>query len=251
MAEDNIGQSRNVIIEPTVADNGVERARERIAFKRATIADTRDAFGSESGTESKPRRQRTIGKEKRSAVTISDTRPELSAKVKGKGPSEPKEDSEEATTKRPVGRPRSKGKAYPTITESGDSAKLLLSFIEIASVTTLGPTGEMSEWERGFITPPLQRIIARIPVDAVQKGGLVVDIGALTIGFSLYFGRTLKGVKLPSFGKKRKDTGVQEDTSAPVSAAAHTTVDDIRAGDVDGLAVPIPTDITRIMNGAL
>jgi hypothetical protein len=250
MAEDNVGQSRNVIIEPTVADNGVERARERIAFKRATINDTRDAFGSDSGTESKPRRQRTIGKEKRSAVTISDTRPELSAKVKGKAPSEPKEDSEEPT-KRPVGRPRTRGKVYPNLSESGDSAKLLLSFIEIASVTAIGPTGEMTEWERGFISPPLQRIIGRIPVDAVQKGGLIVDVGALTIGFSLYFGRVLKGVKLPTFSNKKKDRGVQEDTSAPVSAPAHQTVDNIKAGDMDGLAVPIPTDITRVMNGAL
>lgn len=250
MAEDNIGQSRNIIIEPTVADNGVERAKERIAFKRATDGDTRDAFGDTSTTESRPRRQRSIPKEKRSAVTVSDKRSEFSSSVKGKPPKEPEEDTS-PSEKRSVGRPRKNSKVYPTITESNDSAKLLLTFIEIASVTAIGPTGEMSEWERGFITPPLQRIIARIPIEAVQKGGLFVDIGALTIGSAMYFGRVLKGVKLPSMSNKKKDVGVQEDIAAPVSAPAHEVVDNIRAGDKDGLAVPVPTAITQIMNGAI
>ena len=248
MAKDNVGESRNIIIEPTVSDSGTERAKERVAFKRATINDTRDAFGDTSSTESQPRRQRTIPKEKRSSVTVSDTRPEFSSKVKGKPPTEPVEQVEE---KRPVGRPKKSGKTYPSINEASDSAKLLLSFIEIASVTAIGPTGEMSEWERGFMTPPLQRIIARIPVEAVQKGGLIVDVGALTIGASMYFGRVLKGVKLPALSNKKKEVGVQEDVRAPVSAPVHEVVDTIKAGDIDGLAVPIPTDITRYMNGSI
>jgi hypothetical protein len=231
-----------------ISESGVEAKRKQIRFRRATVADTTDAFGDTSTTESRPRKPRGIPKEKRAEISINDTPSKDEHSVKGKAP---KLVEEETPEKKPVGRPKRSGKVYPSLTESGDSAKLLLSFIEIASVTAIGPTGEMTEWERGFIQAPLQRIIARIPVDMVQKGGLVVDIGALTIGFSLYFARIGRGIKLPEFSKKKKGEEIVTDPMSPVPARVIDTVDTIKAGDKDGLAVPVPSAIQQHMNGAI
>jgi hypothetical protein len=43
----------------------------------------------------------------------------------------------------------------------------------------------------------------------------------------------------------------QEDTQAPIGARPDTIVNNVKPGDVDGLAVPIPNVITANMNGAI
>ena len=220
----------------------VEAVRNKIKFARASAADTDNAFRSES----KPRRQRTIPKEKRSQVTISDTRPEVSDKVKGRPPKELKDEVESEPVKR--GRPR---KLRPTIEDSQNTAKFLLSAIEIACITSVGPTGEMTDWERGLMQAPLQRIIQRTPINVIEKGGMLIDCGFLIIGSGIYFSRVLKGVKLPQLSNKKRGEETVTDTAAPVAARANEIVDTIKPGDVDGLAQPVPTVITNFMNGAI
>jgi hypothetical protein len=51
--------------------------------------------------------------------------------------------------------------------------------------------------------------------------------------------------------QKKPKVETQEDTAAPVSARPEAIVTTVKAGDLDGLAVPIPTAITTIMNGSL
>lgn len=248
MAESEIRGARNIANESDESTNGVETKREQIRFRRAEGNETERAFGNSSTTTTNPRKQRGIPREKQTEVSIGDNRPEVSSKVKGKPPTLPTEEPE--SEKRRVGRPSGKKQIYPTIDDAGNQAKFLLSAIEIACVTTRGPQGEMTEWERGVIQAPLQRCIARIPIAYVAKGGLVVDIGFLTIGSSLYFARVFRGVKLPNFGKKPVNE-TQEDVESPVAARTESVVTSTRAGDIDGLAVPIPSVITAYMNGSI
>jgi len=244
MVEDNVNEHGESVHEVVGSNSGVEAKRNKIRFKRATVADSDSAF---SGSESQPRRSKRIPNEKRSTVSIGDSRPEVSNTVKGKAPSIPPEESESPKRK---GRPPSKAKL--TLEDASNNAKFLLTAIEVACVTSIGPTGEMTEWERGLMQAPLQRILARFPVAYIEKGGIFVDCAFLIMGSAIYFGRVSKGIKLPVLsGKKRAQVQTQEDPQSPVAAQPHLIVDDIKAGDRDGLAVPIPTIIQEHMNGPI
>ncbi|SRR6266576_2465286 len=244
MVEDNTNGDGEAIHEVVGNDGGVEAKRNKIRFKRASAADSSSAF---SGSESQPRRSKRIPNDKRSTVSIGDSRPEVSKTVKGKAPSVPQEESEE-----PKRRGRPPTKKQLTFDDASNNAKFLLTAIEVACVTSIGPTGEMTEWERGLMQAPLQRILARIPIGYVEKGGIFVDCAFLIMGSAIYFGRVSKGIKLPTLsGKKRAQVQTQEDPQSPVAAQPHLIVDDIKAGDRDGLAVPIPTIIQEHMNGPI
>lgn len=229
--------------------SSIEAKREKIRFRRATREDTREAFGDSSTTNSRQRRTRKpIDK---TTLSIDDSRPEDSAKVRGKAPKVVEDSKDEAPTSRARGRQQERRRKYPTIEDSTNTAKFLLSAVEIAAVTATGPNGEMTEWERGIIQAPLQRIIARTPIGVVEKGGLFIDIGFLTVGFGVYLSRVTKGISLPDRLKPKPKVETQEDTAAPVSARVENIVSTTKAGDRDGLAVPIPTAITMNMNGAI
>jgi hypothetical protein len=240
MVETEIRESGNGVLEDN-REARLDAKREKIRFRRATREATNNAFGDNSTTRNKRNSASTT------QVTISDTRPENAEKVKGKAPKLPEEELEE---------PKRRGRApvkrkYPTIEDSTNTAKFLLSAVEIAAVTATGPTGEMTEWERGIIQAPLQRIIARTPIGVVEKGGLFIDIGFLTVGFGVYLTRVTRGMKAPDWLAKKPKVDTQEDTAAPISARPDTIVNTVKAGDLDGLAVPIPNQISAIMNGAI
>jgi len=227
--------------------SSLEAKRAKIQFRRANREATREAFGDSGTTSASQRRERKPTS--KTTVTIDDTRPEDNQKVRGKAPKQP-EVREEETTPRGRGRAPAKRK-YPTIEDSTNTAKFLLSAVEIAAVTASGPQGEMTEWERGIIQAPLQRIIARTPIGIVEKGGLFIDIGFLTVGLGVYLTRVTRGLTAPSWLQKKPKVETQEDTAAPVAARAEAIVDTTKAGDRDGLAVPIPTAITNGMIGAI
>jgi hypothetical protein len=219
-----------------------ESKRAKIRFRRSAAADTAT---TEPSTSTATRRRSTarIPEEKRTEVSVSDTGPE-NHKVRGHQPAIPDEQEE------PKKRGRPSKRVYPTLEESNNNAKFLLSALEVACITRVGQRGEMTDWERGMMQAPLQRCIQRIPIDAVRKGGLFVDIGFLVMGGSMYFGRIMQGVEFNLPGK-RQSRGVQEDTRAPVAAPVEQTVSTIKPGDRDGLAQPIPSYITQNMNGAI
>jgi hypothetical protein len=246
MAEGAILESRSDANGIDGETSSIEAKRNKIRFNRSSAERARETFG-DSGTTSS--RQRSPRKPRdKTTLSIDDSRPEDSQKVKGRAPKEPDKDEEKEPTRR--GRQPVKRK-YPTIEDSSNTAKFLLSAVEIAAVTASGPNGEMTEWERGIIQAPLQRIIARTPIGIVEKGGLFIDIGFLTVGFGVYLSRVTRGISLPDRLKKKPKVETQEDTAAPISARAEAVVPTTKAGDRDGLAVPIPSAITANMNGAI
>lgn len=246
MAEGSVGESGSAILESEQPLSRVDAVKRRIKFARESAGVADAAFGDRSTPIGSARKQRTIPANKKAQVSVSDTGTEDSKKVKGKPPVQPKAEVEE---KRPVGRPRSQ--KYPTLEDSRNQAAFLLSALEVVSVTAVGPNGEMTEWERGFIQAPLQRIIQRIPLDKLQKGGLIVDIGFCSMGLAIYSARISQGIKLPKFGKGKEAEVAQDDRAAPVAAPVVNTVPTTQAGDKDGLAVPIPTAIATYMNGQI
>jgi len=246
MVEVEVRESGSGVLEDT--GSSIENKRNKIRFRRAQRDATDEAFRDTSNPIGRPRRQRKPTAEQSATVTISDSRAETAKKVKGKEPSLP---SEEEPVVRGRGRPATKRK-FPTVEDSTNTARFLLSAVEIAAVTATGPTGEMTEWERGIIQAPLQRIIARTPIGVVEKGGLFIDIGFLTVGFGVYLTRITRGMKMPDWATKKKPrVETQEDTAAPIGARPDTIVDSVKPGDLDGLAVPIPSAITANMNGAI
>src|SRR5215471_18124371 len=128
-------EDRGVVTESDINNdntNGIEAKRNKIRFRRATEQDTREAFGDNSTTTEigKPRRKRQISEERKTSVSVSDTRPAFSEKVKGKPPTLP-EEKEVSSEKRKVGRP-SKAPIYPSFEDSTAQAKFLLSGLEVA-----------------------------------------------------------------------------------------------------------------------
>jgi len=244
MVETEARESGSGILEDS--GDSLQNKRNKIAFRRATREDTGKAFGDNGTTSTRQRRSRKPPDS--TSVTISDSRTESAKKVKGKEPKLAEE--EEPTTSRRTRAPAKR--KYPTIEDSTNTAKFLLSAVEIAAVTASGPQGEMTDWERGIIQAPLQRIIARTPIGVVEKGGLFIDIGFLTVGFGVYLTRVTRGLKMPDWASKKKPkVETQEDTAAPIGARPDTIVDTVKAGDIDGLAVPIPSAISTYMNGAI
>jgi ribosomal protein S30 len=246
MAESEIREPGVGILEDS--RDSIEAKRNKIKFRRAERDATNATFGDSGNTTSRPRRSRTPKPEQQTQVTIGDSRSEVAQKVRGKAPKLPAEEEEE---KKPRGRGPARRK-YPTIEDSSNTARFLLSAVEIAAVTASGPQGEMTDWERGILQAPLQRIIARTPIGIVEKGGIFIDIGFLTVGFGVYLTRVTRGLKMPDWaGKNRAKVETQEDTQAPIGARPDTIVNNVKPGDVDGLAVPIPNVITANMNGAI
>lgn len=137
---------------------------------------------------------------------------------------------------------------YMTEGDSAQTAKFLISAVEMVGVTVAGGVGEMTEFERGMLTPPMQRILQRTPVGVIEKTTPLIDICFLVMGGAIYFNRISGGIKFPSRPKSR---AVQEDMQAPQSAPVEQTVDNTRPGDVDGIAVPVPSAITQHMNGVI
>ena len=244
MVEDEIRGTSDGLFEPVGEDSSLDAKRAKIRFNRASKDATERAFGSRSRTTTRKR----ATEERKASATISDTRAEKASVVKGKEPTLPTDEKPEKVSS---SRSRAtRAKQYATIEDSKNYAQFLLSAVEVAGVTVAGPSGEMSSFERGVLQAPLQRMIQRTPVHVMEKGGIVIDSGFLIVGFAIYFSRVFKGIKVPTFGKpKPKET--QEDTAAPVAAQAHQVVDTIKAGDVDGLAQPIPSIIAATMNSAI
>jgi len=237
MVEGETSELGNGIPDATGEVSSIDAKRAKVRFNRATKADTDRAFGTGSNTT---RRKRTT-EERKATATISDIGSEK-ASVKGKAPPLP-------TDEKPT-RSRAGTKKYATAEDSKNYAAFLLSAVEVAGVTLAGPSGEMSNFERGTLQAPLQRMIQRTPVHIMERGGIVVDSGFLIVGFAMYFTRVFRGTKLPTFGKpKPKQT--QEDTEAPVAAEAHRVVETIKAGDKDGLAQPVPSIISAYMNSPI
>src|SRR5215471_1829446 len=248
MAEGEDRGSGTGILEDSRESSSLEAKRNKIRFRRAENGTTNEAFRDSGNTIGRPRRSRQPKPEQSTTLTIDDSRPENAKKVKGKEPRLPEE--EEAT---PKGRGRAPARRkFPTIEDSTNTARFLLSAVEIAAVTATGPTGEMTDWERGILQAPLQRIIARTPIGVVEKGGLFIDIGFLTVGFGVYLTRVTRGLKMPDWATNKKaKVETQEDTAAPIGARPDSIVDTVKPGDIDGLAVPIPSAITANMNGAI
>lgn len=248
MAEAAVNGPGESVLNASGEAGRASTVRERIAFVRASKGVADDAFGNRSTPIGTPRKARRIPADKKASVTVSDTEPNKDKKVKGSPPKEEPKEVEAKTNTRTRSR---SGKIYPGIEDSRNQAQFLLSAIEVVSVTAVGPTGEMTEWERGFIQAPLQRIIRRIPIDYLNKGGLIFDIGFLSMGMAIYSMRISQGIKMPKFGKGKATEVAQDDLAAPVAAAPATTVSTTRAGDKDGLAVPVPSAIGQWMNGSI
>lgn len=136
--------------------------------------------------------------------------------------------------------------SYMTGGEAKRTAEYLVSAIEMVGVITTGPIGEMTPFERGILIPPTSRILERTPVELVGKFSPLIDGAALIIGLGMYVMRVSTGMK----GSTTKPfQNVQEDTASPVAAQPNTTVPTTRAGDVDGIAPPVPSVIQQYMNG--
>ena len=120
--------------------------------------------------------------------------------------------------------------------------------IEYLGVAVAGLNGEMTEFERVAMTPAMQRSLRRVPIHVLEKGNVVLDSILLGGGMLMYFTRISGGIR---FRKESLKKGVQEDMSAPMSQPMQDVVPTTKAGDMDGIAVPVPEVFQRYMNGAI
>lgn len=167
------------------------------------------------------------------------------------GQSEEVTDSSSRTTPAPTPKRGGKPKPRPSYmpeSEAGTTAKFLLSAVEMTGVAIAGPIGEMSDFERGMMTPALKRILQRTPIGIIERTTPLIDLAFLVMGGAMYFNRISGGMRFPS---KPVSKGVQEDKTAPQAAPVERTVANTRAGDVDGIAPPVPSVITAHMNGSI
>jgi hypothetical protein len=137
---------------------------------------------------------------------------------------------------------------FMSATEAKQNANYLVSALEMVGVVTAGPIGEMTPFERGILIPPTQRMLERTPVQIVGKFTPLIDGAAIIIGMGMYIMRVSSGVK---GSPKNPVQQTQEDVAAPVMAQPASTVSNVKAGDLDGIAPPVPTQIRDILNGSI
>jgi hypothetical protein len=194
---------------------------------------------TDNGTPRKSAKDRR--REKRASVRVTD-----------RGNEHSEVDSTEPDKRTPA--PTRRKPPTPTVakfmseSESLQNARFYLAMIEYMGVRIAGPIGEMTEFERVAMTPALQRSLRRIPMHMLERGNVILDSVLLGGGLFMYFARISSGVKLP---RRNVQKGVQEDISAPVAQPMETVVENTKAGDVDGIAVPVPEVFQRYMNGAI
>jgi len=194
---------------------------------------------SDNGTPRKSSRERR--KEKRAALRVTDRSGESQSEVSSTEP--------EKKTPAPRSRRVTEVKHYLTEPEALTNAKFYLSALEMMAVSVSGPNGEMTEFERAMMTPALKRTLKRIPLEAMEKGNIVLDSILLVGGMTMYMNHAAGGFRWSFPWKRPQRKGVQTDTQAPVSRPMETVVPTTNTGDIDGLAVPVPEVFTRYMNG--
>lgn len=207
------------------------------------IPSTRAGRNAASKPTSNSRRN---SESQRSALSVEDRRDE-DQKV---------DDSDSSTSRRtpaPNKTERTAGKRQPvrpifmSATEAKQNAEYLVAALEMIGVVVSGPVGEMTPFERGILIPPTQRMLERSPIQIVGKFTPLIDGAAIIIGMGMYIARVTNGVK----GTPKNPPNIQEDQAAPVAAQPASVVTTTRAGDVDGIAPPVPNQIRDILNGAI
>jgi len=116
----------------------------------------------------------------------------------------------------------------------------------MVGVVVAGPTGEMTPFERGILIPPATRMLERTPVQIVGKFTPLIDGAAIIIGMGMYIARVSSGAR---GSPKNPPRDVQEDIAAPVAAQPASVVQNMKPGDIDGIAPPVPTQIRDLLNG--
>jgi hypothetical protein len=149
---------------------------------------------------------------------------------------------------KPTGRRVASRPIFMSATEAKQNAEYLVAALEMIGVVTAGPTGEMTPFERGILIPPTTRMLERSPIQIVGKFTPLIDGAAIIIGMGMYIARVTSGVRGTP---KNPANQVQEDTAAPIAAQPTSTVSNVRAGDIDGIAPPVPNQIRDILNGAI
>jgi len=139
-------------------------------------------------------------------------------------------------------------KHYLSDTQALTNAKFYLSALEMMATSISGPNGEMTEFERAMMTPSLKRVLGRIPIEALEKGNIVLDSVFLVGGMTMYMNHVTGGIRWTWPWKRDQKKGVQTDTQAPAAAPMEKVVQP-KTGDLDGLAIPVPEVFTRYMNG--
>lgn len=197
---------------------------------------------------SSPTTRRKHSETKRSSLSVEDRDGDSSSQVTSSQPNKKTPAPPKAEEKTRVYNRRSRAIHYSE-SEAQQSAQWLLSAVEMVGVMTAGPRGEMTEFERGMITPALRRVLQRTPIGIIERANPIIDLAFVVMGGALYFNRISGSIRFPTRAQTR---GVQEDTKAPHAAPVERTVDNVKPGDVDGIAPPVPTAISQHMNnGAL
>jgi hypothetical protein len=188
---------------------------------------------SSNGTPRKSAADRR--KEKRAQIRVTDRSDEDQSKVDSQPP--------KTQSKRT---PASQVKKFMAESEALTNAKFYLAALEWMGISIAGANGEMTEFERTAMTPALRRTLQRIPIAALEKSNIILDSIFLGGGMIMYCARISGSVRFPRIPKKK---GTQEDTQAPVAAPTENTVKTVQAGDIDGIAIPVPDVFQRYMNG--
>lgn len=135
--------------------------------------------------------------------------------------------------------------------EALTNAKFYLSALEMIAVSVSGPNGEMTEFERAMMTPALKRTLKRIPLEAMEKGNVVLDSILLVGGMTMYMNHAGGGFRWSFPWKRVQKKGAVTDTQSPVTQPMESVVPTTATGDIDGLAVPVPEVFSRYMNGSI
>ena len=230
----------------SIQEPGRETAKGGIRITPEVPGESTSVPGGINGSGNATRRKRAT-EAKRASLSIEDRDGIPSSEVTPKVQPNRTTPAPTVESKKPRAYTRTP-RRYMGVEESRTTAAFLLSAAEMVGVTVAGPIGEMTEFERGMLTPPLQRILQRTPVGIIERATPLIDICFLVMGGAIYFNRVSGGMSFPS---KPKSRAVQEDMQAPQSAPVERTVETTRPGDVDGIAVPVPSAITQVMNGAI
>lgn len=88
-------------------------------------------------------------------------------------------------------RPRRKrtSKNQKQLAEARETAALLLSIVEMAAVERYGPVATMQATERALMEDPLGRVLARAPVERLERYAAIIDPLMIGAGLLMYASR--------------------------------------------------------------
>jgi hypothetical protein len=159
-------------------------------------------------------------------IQVGNTAQEKRRSSRGKGGRKPRtngvEIGESEAQSPPVStpeikaKPKSKAAAAKSKAEGKETAQMLIEMLNSVLETSMGTEAQLNRNERGFIEPPLGRLIDKYSPSQIEKFSLIADPLLLAVGLGIWFMRVRNNVTIPNPLQREEKPTIVEETASSV-----------------------------------